>query len=93
MSPAPAAQVKPISFATTIVTFAAGNAAKSMAAEVVVKGADGKDLVLVLDKASVLKNKAGKTIKISTLKKGEAVNVVYLPGDKTKLLVSLTLAK
>jgi hypothetical protein len=89
---APAAQAD-ITLSATISKVVAASKAKGSSAEIVVKGADEKKIVLVMAKASTLKNAAGKTIKLSALKAGEAVSVVYTPGEKRNTLVSLTLSK
>jgi hypothetical protein len=90
---APAAQVEPLTINATIFKIVAASKSKGTPSEIVVKGADGKSIVLVIAKTSSFKNAAGKVVKLSTLKAGEAVSVVYTPGEKRNTLVSLTLAK
>jgi len=90
---APAAQAEPLTVNATIVKIVAASKSKGTPAEIVVKGADDKKIVLVIAKASSFKNASGKAIKRTALKAGEAVSVVYTSGEKRNTLVSITLAK
>jgi hypothetical protein len=89
---APVAQAD-ITLSATISKVLAASKSKGSPAEIVVKGADAKKIVLVVAKASTLSNAAGKAVKLSALKAGEAVSVVYTPGEKRNTLVSLALSK
>jgi hypothetical protein len=83
----------PVALTGTISKVVAADKAKATPEQIVVKGADGKELTFDLDKTSVLKNAAGKAIAVKALKVGEKVNVTYTAGEKANLLVSLEIAK
>jgi hypothetical protein len=83
----------PVALSGSIVKVIPANKAKATAEQIVVKGADGKEIALDLDKASTLKSAAGKAIVAKSLKAGEKVSVTYTAGDKANLLVTLEIVK
>jgi hypothetical protein len=90
---ASAPAVAPVALAGSISKVVAANKAKATPEQIVVKGADGKEITVDLDKASTLKNAAGKAIAAKTLKAGTKVNVTYTAGDKSNVLVTLDIVK
>lgn len=83
----------PVALTGTVSKIVAANKAKATPEQIVIKGADGKEITLDLDKASALKNAAGKAIAAKSLKAGEKVSVTYTAGDKANVLVTLEIAK
>lgn len=94
-APAAATTMAPanITLGATLVKIVAANSSKASPAQIVLKTADGKEIILVLNKSSTFKAASGKAIKISALKAGAAVTVVYIQGEKVNTLVSLSLKK
>jgi hypothetical protein len=82
-----------ITLSATLVKIVAAKSSKASPAQIVLKAADGKEIILVLSKTSTFKSASGKAIKISALKAGAAVTVVYIQGEKVNTLVSLSLKK
>jgi len=81
----------PVALAGTISKVVAAN--KATPEQIVIKGADGKEITLDLDKASTLKGADGKAITAKALKAGAKVNATYTAGDKANVLVTLDIAK
>lgn len=89
---APAATA-PVALSGSIVKVIPANKAKATPEQIVVKGADGKEITLDVAKTSTLKSAAGKAIAAKSLKAGEKVAITYTAGDKANLLVTLEIVK
>jgi hypothetical protein len=90
---AAAPAVAPVALTGTISKVVAANKAKATPEQIVIKGADAKEITVDLDKASTLKGADGKAILAKTLKVGNKVSVTYTAGDKANVLVSLESTK
>jgi hypothetical protein len=90
---AAAPAVAPVALAGTVSKVVAANKAKATPEQIVIKGADGKEITVDLDKASTLKGADGKAITAKALKAGAKVNATYTAGDKANVLVTLDIAK
>jgi hypothetical protein len=90
---ATAAAAPAVALTGTISKIVAANKAKATPEQIVIKGADGKEVTVDLDKASTLKGADGKAITAKALKAGAKVNATYTAGDKANVLVTLDITK